>query len=609
MASILVIEDDRASRENLLELLDMEGFDVIGAENGVVGIRLAREHLPKLIICDIMMPDLDGYGVLKALRCDSMTATIPFIFLTGKSDRHSIRQGMQLGADDYIFKPYDTHELLAAINTRFVKQGELESQRLRMQAWKLVEVQEIERNRIARELYDEVSQPLTGLRFLLDMVGQVPPETAAIKLVEVQTLADDLMQRVAMLSHRLRPVMLDYLGLIPTLLWYFEQYSAQSQVHVTFKHADVETRMQPELETAIYRIVQEALNNIAQHAGVSDAYILLQASKNTLYLVIEDGGIGFAVDSVMNSGVAIGLSEMFERARALEGQLAIESRLGLGTRITATLPLVVKQIEATVPSTAAPAIRSPAQLQQSAFIRQGNSALTQVPSKEGTHHRHHAPGITIVLVDSHDIVCQGLKALLEMKSGFSVIGEADNGLDAADLVEKLQPDVLLLELMLPGLSGLDVTRQVRQRSPNTKVLMLSTQTHGAYVQEALRNGAAGFALKSSSVTELLQAVQDVASGRHYLSPLLSQQAIEFYGKEASAEDAAADPYRSLTDREREIFHLAAEGYKNAELADRLSISPRTVETHRANLMRKLGLRTQTDLVRYAIRRGILPLDE
>ena len=163
--------------------------------------------------------------------------------------------------------------------------------------------------------------------------------------------------------------------------------------------------------------------------------------------------------------------------------------------------------------------------------------------------------------------------------------------------------------MLPGLSGLDVTRQVRQRSPNTKVLMLSTQTHGAYVQEALRNGAAGFALKSSSVTELLQAVQDVASGRHYLSPLLSQQAIEFYGKEASAEDAAADPYRSLTDREREIFHLAAEGYKNAELADRLSISPRTVETHRANLMRKLGLRTQTDLVRYAIRRGILPLDE
>jgi len=214
---------------------------------------------------------------------------------------------------------------------------------------------------------------------------------------------------------------------------------------------------------------------------------------------------------------------------------------------------------------------------------------------------------TIVLVDDHHILRQGLRALLEAEQDFHLIGEAGDGLEAVQLVERLRPDVLVLDLMMPGLSGLEVTRQVCQRSPHTRVIILSMHNNEAYVLEALRNGAAGYVLKDSSVADLVQAVRAVTAGRRYLSPLLSERAIEVYAQKA--QEVAADPYETLTNREREVLHLVAEGCSNTKVAARLSISPRTAETHRANMMRKLDLHTQTDLIRYALRRGIIPLDE
>ena len=213
---------------------------------------------------------------------------------------------------------------------------------------------------------------------------------------------------------------------------------------------------------------------------------------------------------------------------------------------------------------------------------------------------------TIVLADDHHVVRQGLRSLLEAEPDFSIVGEAGDGLEAAQLVERLQPDVLVLDLMMPGLNGLEVTRQVSQRSPQTHVVILSMHPNEAYVLEALRAGAAAYVIKESTSAELVRAVREAVAGRRYLSPPLSERAIKAYMQKA--ESAALDPYETLTAREREVLHLAAEGHNNAEIADRLFISRRTVETHRANLMRKLGLRSQTDLIRYALQRGILPME-
>lgn len=210
---------------------------------------------------------------------------------------------------------------------------------------------------------------------------------------------------------------------------------------------------------------------------------------------------------------------------------------------------------------------------------------------------------TIVLADDHQVVRQGLRAMLEAEPHLRVIGEAGNGMEVARMVERLRPNVLVIDLMMPGMNGLEVTRQVKKRSLNTHVIVLSMHKDESYVIEALKNGAAGYVLKESSAEELLKAIREAVAGRRYLSPPLSNAAIEAYMHRSSA--TVIDAYHFLTDREREVFQLVAEGHTNADIGKRLFISPRTVEIHRANMMRKLSLSNQTELIRYALKRGIL----
>ena len=212
--------------------------------------------------------------------------------------------------------------------------------------------------------------------------------------------------------------------------------------------------------------------------------------------------------------------------------------------------------------------------------------------------------VSILLADDHQVVRLGLRTLLEAEPDFKVVGEARDGLEAKTLVERLRHDVLVVDMMMPGLNGLEVIRQVNSLSPNTRAIVLSMQANEAYVLEALKHGAAGYILKQSDLNEVVRAVREVMAGLAYLSPQLSQRAIEAYREKAEA--VTTDQYDTLTAREREILQLAAEGHTSAAIAERLFISQRTVEMHRGNLMRKLGLRTQTDLVRYALWRGILP---
>jgi DNA-binding NarL/FixJ family response regulator len=214
--------------------------------------------------------------------------------------------------------------------------------------------------------------------------------------------------------------------------------------------------------------------------------------------------------------------------------------------------------------------------------------------------------VTIVLADDHHVMRQGLRLVLEAQEHFQVVAEAGNGLDTIALVERFNPCVLIVDVMMPGLNGLEVTRQVRQRASRTRVIVLSMYSNEAYVLEALRHGASGYVLKEAHADELVHAVHEVAAGRRYLSPPLSERAIEAYLQKA--QDTVLDPYETLTTREREVLQLAAEGRTHSVIAAALYISPRTVETHRANVMRKLGLQNQADLIRYALQRGLLPME-
>jgi two-component system, NarL family, response regulator NreC len=215
--------------------------------------------------------------------------------------------------------------------------------------------------------------------------------------------------------------------------------------------------------------------------------------------------------------------------------------------------------------------------------------------------------IRILLADDHRIVREGFRALLEAEPDFQIVAETGDGLDAVRLVEQHKPQVLVLDLMMPGLNGLEVARQVSQRAPRTRIVVLSMHANEAYVLEALKNGASAYVLKDASAAELVRGVREANAGRRYLSPPLSEPAIDSYIQRARTSDSL-DLYDTLTNREREVLQLAAEGHTNVEIANRLFISPRTVETHRSNAMHKLGLRSQTELVRFALQRGILPLE-
>jgi two-component system response regulator NreC len=216
--------------------------------------------------------------------------------------------------------------------------------------------------------------------------------------------------------------------------------------------------------------------------------------------------------------------------------------------------------------------------------------------------------VNILLADDHHVVREGFRALLTTESDFRIVGETGDGIEAVRLAEQRKPHVVVVDLMMPSLNGMEVTRQVTRRVPHTRVVLLSMHANEAYVLEALRNGASAYVLKDASSVELIRAVREAMAGRRYLSPPLSQMAIDAYVRKAEKTETL-DLYETLTNREREVLQQGAEGRTTAEIAARLCISPRTVETHRANVMHKLGLRSQTDLIRYALQRGILPLED
>jgi DNA-binding NarL/FixJ family response regulator len=210
---------------------------------------------------------------------------------------------------------------------------------------------------------------------------------------------------------------------------------------------------------------------------------------------------------------------------------------------------------------------------------------------------------TIVLAEDHQILRQGLKMMLGVEKTFRLVGEAGDGLEAVRIVKATKPNVLVLDLMIPHLHGLEVTRQLNKDCPKTKIVILSMHADEPYVVEALRSGALGYVLKECTASNLIEAIQSVAIGKRYLSPALAERALAAFFQNPS--EPGLDPYETLTERERLILQLAAEGLSNPDIGRKLFISPRTAESHRANLMRKLALHSQTDLVRYAIRKQII----
>lgn len=213
--------------------------------------------------------------------------------------------------------------------------------------------------------------------------------------------------------------------------------------------------------------------------------------------------------------------------------------------------------------------------------------------------------INILLADDHRVMRQGLAALIDKEMGMKVVGEASDGRAALDLVEKLRPTVAVLDLMMPNLNGIEATRQIRQSFPDTRPLILTMNDDQKSVTRAIEAGACGFVVKENAFDEVVKAIQTVASGQVYLSPSIAGGVVEsFRRKTTSPESSSSSP--DLSSRELEVLQLLAEGHTTKETADMLGLSPKTIESHRLKLFKKLNVTNVVQLARYAIREGIIP---
>jgi DNA-binding NarL/FixJ family response regulator len=213
----------------------------------------------------------------------------------------------------------------------------------------------------------------------------------------------------------------------------------------------------------------------------------------------------------------------------------------------------------------------------------------------------------VLVVDDHEVVRQGIKMVLETDPELEVVGEAASGEDAIERVRELRPNVVVMDIGMPGLSGFEATRRIRQSNPEVQVLALTVHDSEAYVFQMLQAGATGYIVKRAPAVEVIQAVKRAYRGEAVLHPSVAKLLIRDYL--SRVEKGEETSYDTLSDREREILKLIAEGKTNREMADLLYLSVKTVQAHRANLMRKLGMHDRTELVKYAIRKGIIGLDE
>jgi DNA-binding NarL/FixJ family response regulator len=566
---LVVIDDELELLEITIEGLSFEGFEIASAHGGIEGLRLIRENPPDIVVCDINMPDMNGYEVLAHLRNDTQTANIPFIFLSGLAEHAEIREGMERGADDYLTKPVAFLDLLRAIRSRLARKASLEISRLREYSHRLVLSQESERRSLASSLKDNLAEKLSDLKISLDALQRVVGSNHAYTIGAASNLVGDTLSTLNKLSYALWPSLLGHLGLEAALLTLVEQM--QEDIHIEFEHYGLEAIHNPDFTIMFYRIVQEALSNVRQHADVDSLRLKIWLEDEYLRLQIEDKGRGFDVQAMLADSQKIGLRSMVERAYLLRGELTILSSPQEGTRIYGSFPLEAKA--ETIP------------------------ALFIAPSISRQESKQVA---SIIIADSNELSRWGYRAIIESDTRFKILAELDDWGRLRHFLQNQEVDILLISHAMEGEEqGLLSMRSLKKAFPKLQILLLSNYSEYAFAVEALKNGIAGYLLKSSGSEELKAALEALVAGQNYVARDILNPKVN------ANSNNTLEAFSTLTEREKEIFYRVVNGQSNQEIANELVVSTRTVETHRLNMTRKLGITGTSALISFAINKGLM----
>jgi len=451
--------------------------------------------------------------------------------------------------------------------------------RLRSLASDLALTGERERRRIAQQLHDEIGHSLALLKFKL---GESRTCGSGAEHEDLMRLLETTIHASRTLTFELSPPVLHELGLGAALEWLCHQLEQNYGIVCQYQDDHQPKSLSEDLRVEVFQAVRELLTNVGKHSRATAALVRTRTAGNILGIEISDDGIGFDPATLSSPGASFGwgLFGIRERLAHLGGQLAINSAPGAGTRIALSVPLVEDEQQAAPPRAAHPELLK----------------ATDKPRP-----------IRIILADDQQLTRAGLRSFLERESDMQVIAEAKDGEQAVEQAAQFQPDVVVMDVAMPQMNGIEATRRITSSHPEIKVIGLSMHADGQYVLEMLRAGATGYLLKDCAQDDLAQAIRVVQANLTFLSPGLADSVVKNYveGRESDDEDSLEE----LTPRELQVLKLLANGLTTKQIAQQLEVSSKTVETHRQHIMEKLGDNSIAGLTRFAIRRGLVTLEE
>jgi DNA-binding NarL/FixJ family response regulator/signal transduction histidine kinase len=444
-----------------------------------------------------------------------------------------------------------------------------------------------ERSRLAREIHDTVAQSLAGVLMQVEMaetyLGSGDLDNVRIVLASARTQSKQALEDTRRAVQGLAPPSLEQVSISDALKEEARAFAAETGIETPYVATGDEQPLTGDQRVALLRIAQEALNNARKHAGAQRVRIGLQFGADRVVLIIDDDGAGFDVTAraAPDATGGYGLFGMEERARQLGGDLQIDSTPGWGTRIRAALPYRAGR--------------------EGAESRTAPRAAPSVPDRAESSVG--ALSLRVLVADDHAIVRKGLREILEVQGGVQVVGEAENGAEAAEMAARLLPDVVLMDLQMPEVDGLEGLRRLHAALPELPVIVLTTFETESSVAQALAAGARGYLLKDTEPSRLIAAIRSVHRGESQFSSSITDHLASL----ASGRGGRAGADGQLNDREREVLVMLADGARNKEIAAGLFITVSTVEKHVASLFHKLDVSNRAEAVRAAVERGLISI--
>ncbi len=461
------------------------------------------------------------------------------------------------------------------------------AEQLRRLAGQLLEAQEEDRRQVAYDIHDGLGQLVAAASMHLEaFIGhrqavQAPEEQTELNKAH-RCLQDAVVEMRRMVSE-VGPLLLEDVGLVEASRRLVSDFAERLGWETEFQAEVDGDRLGHTVETALFRIVQEALANAAKHSGASKIAVRFRRDSGSLLLEVRDWGRGFDPAAVEQARDRrhVGLLGMRERARLLGGDFTVDSSLGEGTQVAVTVP--VRQ--------AAPVIGDGEEKEVAEMVQ---------PAKG---HGARREGITVLIADDHPMVREGLRSMLDAE-GIQVIGEATNGSEAVEKVQHLQPDLVLMDVRMPDMDGLAATELIKQNSPETAVIVVTSYESKEYLRRAIAAGAAGYILKGMSRQSLIDAVRLVKEGGSLIDARLLAELLRDVGLEAGREDAPEGSLEALSPRERQVLELLVQGLTNKEIAQEMHYSVGTVKNVVQRVIVKLGVSDRTQAAVYFVRAGL-----